>query len=127
METKDKGMVVERCTVCGKVGNQHWFETVRTPNGTYLQLSSNFEDVRSRHPDLDVYELPDDNIGKFIDSKYKKSPGTTCCGWWIKGTHCVSFFIQCILIPKEKCPGSVTQGVGERKEKESLLIWKSHC
>jgi hypothetical protein len=70
---KDKGMVVERCTICGKIGNQHWFETVKTPNGTYLQLSSNFDDVVQRHPNLDVYEINTENIGKYIPDQCKKN------------------------------------------------------
>lgn len=71
---KDNGMVVERCKICGKVGNQHWFETEKTSDGLRRHLSSNFNDVQQRHPELDVYEIQSDTVGKFLpdDCKYIK-------------------------------------------------------
>ena len=77
-EIRMLGMVVERCAICGKVGNQHWFETEKCSDGLRVQLSSRFDAVQARHSDLDIYEIHEERIPAFLANECKINQEHKC-------------------------------------------------
>lgn len=53
----------EYCTICGKIGNVHFFEAERTEDGYYRQLD--YDEVFHRYYDLPRFNV-DDIFQKFV-------------------------------------------------------------
>lgn len=53
----------ERCSICGKVGDVHFFETEPCENSRFVKMISG-KQVLDKYPDLDIYDY---NTGEKIN------------------------------------------------------------